>query len=509
VIEDFERCYRALQSKDSRFDGWFVTAVTSTGIYCRPSCPAMLPKPENVRFLPTAAAAQEAGFRACKRCRPDASPGSPEWDVRADLVARAMRCIADGVVDREGVTGLASRLGYGVRQIQRQLRAEVGAGPLALARAQRAQTARILIETTALDLASIAWAAGFSSVRQFNATVRDVFATTPSELRVRARHRDQTRDQARGRARDRGTPPVAGGIDLRLPLREPFNVEGVFAHLVATAVPGVEEYVPETGTYRRALRLPHGHGIVELVPRVDHVRCRLTLGDLRDLTAAVNRCRRLLDLDADPVAVDAHLAQDAVLAPLVAKAPGRRVPRTVDPAELAMRAVLGQQVSTRSARTHAARLVVACGEPLASPDGGLTHCFPEAAAVAAADPAVLAMPASRARTLRTLAAALADGTLALDESCDRAELTERLVAFPGIGPWTASTIAMRAAGDPDAFLAGDLGVITAARMLELPVDGAALRARAERWRPWRSYAVQYLWGVLDHPVSHLPSTASN
>lgn len=509
MIEDFERCYRALQSKDSRFDGWFVTAVTSTGIYCRPSCPAMLPKPENVRFLPTAAAAQEAGFRACKRCRPDASPGSPEWDVRADLVARAMRCIADGVVDREGVTGLASRLGYGVRQIQRQLRAEVGAGPLALARAQRAQTARILIETTALDLASIAWAAGFSSVRQFNATVRDVFATTPSELRVRARHRDQTRDQARGRARDRGTPPVAGGIDLRLPLREPFNVEGVFAHLVATAVPGVEEYVPETGTYRRALRLPHGHGIVELVPRVDHVRCRLTLGDLRDLTAAVNRCRRLLDLDADPVAVDAHLAQDAVLAPLVAKAPGRRVPRTVDPAELAMRAVLGQQVSTRSARTHAARLVVACGEPLASPDGGLTHCFPEAAAVAAADPAVLAMPASRARTLRTLAAALADGTLALDESCDRAELTERLVAFPGIGPWTASTIAMRAAGDPDAFLAGDLGVITAARMLELPVDGAALRARAERWRPWRSYAVQYLWGVLDHPVSHLPSTASN
>jgi AraC family transcriptional regulator, regulatory protein of adaptative response / DNA-3-methyladenine glycosylase II len=509
VIEDFERCYRALQSKDSRFDGWFVTAVTSTGIYCRPSCPAMLPKPENVRFLPTAAAAQEAGFRACKRCRPDASPGSPEWDVRADLVARAMRCIADGVVDREGVTGLASRLGYGVRQIQRQLRAEVGAGPLALARAQRAQTARILIETTALDLASIAWAAGFSSVRQFNATVRDVFATTPSELRVRARHRDQTRDQARGRARDRGTPPVAGGIDLRLPLREPFNVEGVFAHLVATAVPGVEEYVPETGTYRRALRLPHGHGIVELVPRVDHVRCRLTLGDLRDLTAAVNRCRRLLDLDADPVAVDAHLAQDAVLAPLVAKAPGRRVPRTVDPAELAMRAVLGQQVSTRSARTHAARLVVACGEPLASPDGGLTHCFPEAAAVAAADPAVLAMPASRARTLRTLAAALADGTLALDESCDRAELTERLVAFPGIGPWTASTIAMRAAGDPDAFLAGDLGVITAARMLELPVDGAALRARAERWRPWRSYAVQYLWGVLDHPVSHLPSSASN
>ena len=494
MIDDFDRCYRALQSKDCRFDGWFVTCVTSTGIYCRPSCPAMLPKPQNVRFLPTAAAAQEAGFRACKRCRPDASPGSPEWDVRADLVARAMRCIADGVVDREGVTGLANRLGYGVRQIQRQLLAEVGAGPLALARAQRAQTARILIETTALDVSSIVWAAGFSSVRQFNATVREIFATTPTELRARARRRD------------RAALPAASGIDLRLPLREPFNVEGVFAHLVATAVPGVEEYVPETGAYRRVLRLPHGHGVVDLTPRVDHVRCRLTLSDLRDLTAAVNRCRRLLDLDADPIAVDAHLASDEALAPLIAKAPGRRVPRTVDPAELALRAVLGQQVSTRSARTHAARLVAACGEPLASADGTLTHCFPEPGAVVEADPSVLAMPASRARTLRTLAAALADGSLVIDESCDRAELTERLVAFPGIGPWTASTIAMRAAGDPDAFLAGDLGVITAARMLDLPVDAAGLRARAERWRPWRSYAVQYLWGALDHPVSRLPKT---
>ena len=504
MIDDFDRCYRALQSKDSRFDGWFVTAVTSTGIYCRPSCPAMLPKPENVRFLPTAAAAQEAGFRACKRCRPDASPGSPEWDTRADLVARAMRCIADGVVDREGVSGLANRLGYGVRQIQRQLRAEVGAGPLALARAQRAQTARVLIETTELDFSSIAWAAGFSSVRQYNATVQEVFATTPSDLRMRARQRDRARDRARGRS----APPVAGGIDLRLPLREPFNAEGVFAHLVATAVPGVEEYRPETATYRRALRLPHGHGIVELVPRVDHVGCRLTLADLRDLTAAVNRCRRLLDLDADPVAVDAHLSLDPTLEPLVTKAPGRRVPRTVDPAELAMRAVLGQQVSTRSARTHAQRLVVACGEALATPDGGLTHCFPEAAAVADADPSVLAMPASRARTLRSLAAALADDSLVIDESSDRAELVHRLVALPGVGPWTASTIAMRAAGDPDAFLPGDLGVVSAARVLDLPVDPGGLRERAERWRPWRSYAVQYLWGLLDHPVSHLPVAES-
>ncbi|HEX4493599.1 MAG TPA: Ada metal-binding domain-containing protein [Acidimicrobiia bacterium] len=519
MIDDFDRCYRALQSKDSRFDGWFVTCVTSTGIYCRPSCPAMLPKPQNVRFLPTAAAAQEAGFRACKRCRPDASPGSPEWDVRADLVARAMRCIRDGVVDREGVAGLANRLGYGVRQLQRQLKAEVGAGPLALARAQRAQTARVLIETTALDFSSVAWGAGFQSVRQFNATVQEVFATTPSDLRVRARKRD------------RGTGPIAGAIDLRLPLREPFNAEGVLAHLVATMIPGVEEYAADVDAasgehassagptarhgvrterarpskYRRSLRLPHGHGIVELVPAVDHVRCRLRLADLRDLTAAVNRCRRLLDLDADPVAVDAHLSLDESLAPLVSKAPGRRVPRSVDPAELAIRAVLGQQVSTRSARTHAARLVLACGEPLVSPDGGLTHCFPDAAAIADCDAAALAMPASRARTVRTVASALADGSLVIDESCDRAELVDRLVALPGIGPWTAATIAMRAAGDPDAFLAGDLGIVTAARLLDLPTDAPALLAHADRWRPWRSYAVQYLWGALDHEISHLPT----
>ena len=455
----------------------------------------MLPKPQNVRFLPTPRPRQEAGFRACKRCRPDASPGSPEWDIRADVVARAMRCIADGVVDREGVTGLASRLGYGVRQIQRQLLAEVGAGPLALARAQRAQTARILIETTTLDISSIAWAAGFSSVRQFNATVREVFATTPTELRGRARRRDRARGASHSlraastcgfRCASRSTSRVCSRTSSRPPCPESRSTRPTPARTDASS------------------GCPHGHGIVELVPLVDHVRCRLTLSDLRDLTAAVNRCRRLLDLDADPVAVDAHLAADDALAPLVAKAPGRRVPRTVDPAELALRAVLGQQVSTRSARTHAARLVVACGEPLASPDGSLTHCFPEPAAVVEADPAVLAMPASRARSLRTLAAALADGTLVIDESCDRAELTQRLEAFPGIGPWTASTIAMRAAGDPDAFLAGDLGVVSAARLLDLPVDPAGLRARAERWRPWRSYAVQYLWGALDHPVSQLP-----
>src|SRR6476646_10694056 len=346
VHEDFERCLRAVQAKDARFDGWFFTAVVTTGIYCRPSCPAT-PKASNLRFYPSAAAAQAAGFRACKRCRPDASPGSPEWDVRSDLVARAVRLIADGVVDREGVPGLSARLGYSRRQLERLLFAELGAGPLGLARAQRAQTARLLVETTDLPLADVALAAGFGSVRQFNDVVREVFATTPGDLRSRARRSD-------------AAPP--GTIVLRLPFRKPLWPDNLFGHLVATAVPGVEEW--RDGAYRRTLRLPHGTGVVALSPAGAHVACRLALTDLRDLSVAIARCRRLLDLDADPEAVDAQLSEDPVLAPLVAKAPGRRVPRTVDEQELALRAVLGQQVSTRAARTHAARLVTALGEPV-------------------------------------------------------------------------------------------------------------------------------------------------
>ena len=261
VHEDFDRCYRAVQSKDQRFDGWFVTAVRTTRIYCRPSCPVRPPMAKNVSFYPTAAAAQQAGYRACKRCRPDASPGSPEWDVRADLVARAMRLIADGVVDREGVTGLASRLSYSTRQVERLLLAEVGAGPLALARAQRAQTARLLIETTDLGFADLAFGAGFSSVRQFNDTVREVFATTPSELRRKARPGAEPSSTA------------AGGLSFRLPFRRPFDPTNVFGHLVATAVPGVEEH--RDGAYRRTLRLPNGSGIVALRPTPDHVACQL------------------------------------------------------------------------------------------------------------------------------------------------------------------------------------------------------------------------------------------
>ncbi|MCH0542430.1 DNA-3-methyladenine glycosylase 2 family protein [Streptomyces sp. MUM 203J] len=489
---DTERCVRAVQSKDARFDGWFFTAVLTTRIYCRPSCPVVPPKPRNMVFYPSAAACQQAGFRACKRCRPDTSPGSPEWNARADAVARAMRLIRDGVVDREGVPGLAARLGYSTRQIERQLSAELGAGPLALARAQRAQTARVLIETTTLPFAEVAFAAGFSSVRTFNETVREVFAVAPGDLRARAARRA-------GPAH----PASPGIIGLRLPYRTPLNPSNLFGHLAATAVPGVEEW--REGAYRRTLRLPYGHGTVALSPAPDHIVCRLALTDHRDLTHAISRCRWLLDLDADPVAVDAQLRADPLLAPLVDAAPGRRVPRTVDAAEFAVRAVLGQQVSTAAARTHAARLVTAHGTPVDDPDGGLTHLFPAPEALAGLDPEGLALPRARRATLTTLVAALADGGLTLGPDSDWEEARARLLTLPGFGPWTVEAIAMRGLGDPDAFLPTDLGVRRAAERLGLPSTPAALTAKATAWRPWRAYAVQYLWATDSHPVNHLPA----
>ncbi|MFF3756827.1 AlkA N-terminal domain-containing protein [Streptomyces sp. NPDC002185] len=489
---DTERCVRAVQSKESRFDGVFFTAVRTTRIYCRPSCPAVPPKPENMEFHPSAASCQRAGYRACKRCRPDTSPGSPEWNVRADAVARAVRLIQDGVVDREGVPGLARRLGWSTRQIERQLLAELGAGPLALARAQRAQTARLLIETTPMPFGEIAFAAGFSSIRTFNDTVREVFALTPGELRDRAARRSPA-----------GPAATPGVISLRLPFRTPLEPSNLFGHLAATAVPGVEEW--RDGAYRRTLSLPYGHGIVALAPRDGHIACRLSLTDPRDLTHAISRCRRLLDLDADPVAVDERLRSDPLLAPIVDQAPGRRVPGTVDPAEFAVRAVLGQQVSTAAARTHAARLVTAHGVPVDDPEGGLTHLFPGPEALAALDPETLALPRSRRTTLLTLVRALADGSLPLGPADDREEARARLLALPGFGPWTTEIIAMRALGDPDAFLPGDLGVRRAAEGLGLPGTPAALTARAAHWRPWRAYAVQYLWATDDHPINLLPA----
>jgi AraC family transcriptional regulator of adaptative response / DNA-3-methyladenine glycosylase II len=486
--EDFDRCYRAVQSKDARFDGWFVTAVLTTKIYCRPSCPVRPPFARNMRFYPTAAAAQQAGFRACKRCRPDASPGSPEWNVRGDVVARAMRLIADGTVDREGVTGLAARVGYTTRQLERLLSAEVGANPLALARAQRSQTARVLIETTELPFGDVAFAAGFSSIRQFNDTVRTVCDLTPTALRQRAR----TRFGGGG----------AGPLSLRLPVRTPFAFEGLFGHLAASAIPGVEEV--RDGAFRRTLRLPNGSGIVSLSPHPDHVQCQISLDDFRDLSTAIARCRRMLDLDADPEAVVDALSADPDMTALVAKAPGQRIPRTVDEQELALRVVLGQQVSVKAARTHARRIAEAYGQPVADPGGGLTHVFPAIEDLAKLDPTHLAFPKARQLSLVGLIRALAEGDVVLDSGCDWNRAREQLLALPGIGPWTAEVIAMRGLGDPDAFPVSDLGVQLAAKQLGLPADPRPLGERSVRWRPWRSYATQHLWTALNHAVNEWP-----
>lgn len=471
---DFDRCYRAVDSRDQRFDGWFVTAVTTTGIYCRPSCPAQTPKAQNVMFFPTAAAAHRLGFRACRRCRPDVAPGSPEWDVRADVVGRAMRLIADGIVDRGGVTMLADRLGYTSRHLTRMLVDEVGAGPLALARAQRAQTARTLIETTDMSLSQIAFAAGFNSVRQFNDTFREIYASTPSDLRVAVRRR---------------RPATAGTIALRLAYRPPLHRAALLEFLKTRAIPGVEVVTEEH--YTRALRLPHGSATVMLTPLPDYVAATLQLADVRDLAPAVARCRWLLDLDADPVAADAVLADEPALTEVVTKEPGVRVPRSVDGFEIAVRAIVGQQISVAGAMTVLGRIVRAgAGE---SWDGTELIPFPTALALAEAPDEVFSMPAKRKATIKALASALASGDLILDGGVDRVATEAALRAIPGVGEWTAAYIAMRAIGDPDVFLAGDLGVRRSAARLGLPDAPRQLERHALRWSPWRSYAVIRLW----------------
>ncbi|MBE4734562.1 DNA-3-methyladenine glycosylase 2 family protein [Streptomyces caniscabiei] len=447
---DEDTRYEAVRSRDGRFDGEFFFAVRTTGIYCRPSCPAVTPKRENVRFYASAAAAQGAGFRACRRCRPDAVPGSAEWNVRADSVGRAMRLIGDGVVDREGVAGLAVRLGYSARQVRRQLTAEVGAGPVALARAQRAHTARVLLRTTALPVTEIAFASGFASVRQFNDTIRAVYAMTPSALRAGAPRRPA------------GSPTT--GIPLRLAYRGPYRSTALFDVLAAESVTGVEETTGVRGhrTHQRTLRLPYGTAIAEVDERPGAappgrsggwLDARLHLTDPRDLTTAVQRLRRLFDLDADPYAVDERLGEDARLAPLVAARPGLRSPGTADPEEFAVRALVG--------RAEAERLVRAYGKMLDAPRGTLTHLFPEPGALAGAG-----------GPLGALARALADGTCRLDVGADRDATEAALLALPGLDARTVAEIRTRALGDPDVAPPGE--------------------AVPDAWRPWRSYAVQHL-----------------
>jgi AraC family transcriptional regulator of adaptative response / DNA-3-methyladenine glycosylase II len=474
---DVEAAYQALVSRDRRFDGRIWFGVTSTGIYCRPVCAAQTPKLANVRYFAAPAAAVSAGFRACKRCRPDSAPGSRHWDVRADLAGRALRLIAEGAVDDDGVAGLARTLHVSERHLHRTLVAEVGAGPLQLAVSRRAQTARLLIEQTELALAEIAFASGFASVRQFNDVMRREFGAAPSALRRAVPVRLAADDPA---------------LVLRLRLREPYDGDAVGAFLALRSVAGLEEHevAGSSWSHRRVVPLAARTAVAEVRVVGGHVVVRSDT-DLRDTAVLVQRVRRWLDLDADPGTIDDALAADPALAPLVAGRPGLRVPTTVDPWETVVRAVVGQQVSVAGARTILGRIVAAFGTPVS---GGFT-AFPSSTRMADVDPgdiAALGMPGARARTVQAVAAAVADGRVDL-RSGDPDTVGAALLAVPGVGPWTVGYVRLRALADPDSFPATDLGLRHAARDLGLAPDSRGLDARAATWRPWRSYAAQHLW----------------
>jgi AraC family transcriptional regulator, regulatory protein of adaptative response / DNA-3-methyladenine glycosylase II len=497
---DFDSCYRAVSSRDARFDGRFYTGVTSTGIYCRPICPARTPARRNVRFYPDASAAEAAGFRPCKRCRPEAGPGSPDWDVRGDLVGRALRLIDDGVVDDAGVRGLAARLSVTERHLHRLFVTEIGAAPLMVARSRRLQFARRLLRETGMPVTDVAFASGFGSLRQFNASMREAYGLAPSELRGGA-----------------GRPP---GLALRLAFRQPCDSGALLGFLSARAIPGVESVTSSPGAGRYTRTVPGG--TIELLTYPDHVLLRTSVvvgshrdlgrgtaepgAGLRGLARMVARCRRLFDLDADPYAVNTVLGADPVLAPLVAARPGLRVPGAYDGFEMAVRAVLGQQISVAGARTLAGRLVARCGVPLAGaasgatepgagerPADGLTHVFPTAEAVAGADLGGLGLTGGRIHTLHALATAAASGDLDLDGGGDPAETAAGLLALPGIGPWTVSYLQMRALRDPDAFPATDLVLRRALKRHGADLD------QTEAWRPWRAYAAGHLWASAAGP----------
>lgn len=462
-----------MQAKDARFDGQFITGVHSTGIYCRPSCPAMTPLERNVSFYRTAAAAHQAGLRACKRCQPDAVPGSPDWNLTDELASRAMRLIEDGVVEREGVPGLASRLGYTPRHLTRVLTAELGAGPLALARAHRAHSARTLLASTDLPIADVAFAAGFSSIRQFNDTILAVYECTPGQLRALAR---------RGSGRQAPTEGSTN-LTLRLPARAPFDGPGLMRFFADHAITGLE--AGDDSSFRRSVRLPGG--VAELTVTLDGeagVTCAATLSSISDVSTLVARVRRLFDLDADSVAIDQALAQDPDFAPLVAKVPGMRLPGSLDPEEALFRTLVGQQISVPAARTVLGTITRELGT-----DG----LFPTATQFVEGGREVLRGPSSRIETIMGVAEALATGDLVLDVGLPSEEFMARLTALPGIGPWTAGYLAMRVLGNPDILLSTDLVILQSAAAMGMPATTKTLAAYSARWAPWRSYAGMHLW----------------
>lgn len=464
MLLDRQQCYDALRSRDPRFDGRFFVGVRTTGVYCRPVCPSRLPLARNIDYYAHPAAAEDAGFRPCRRCRPETAPGSVDWTGGAGVVDRALRLIDEGALDDAAVDDLAARLHVGGRHLRRLFLEHVGAAPDAVARSRRAHLAKRLLVETDLRVADVAFAAGFGSVRQCNDVVRRIFHATPTELR---------RDR-------RGT--VSPTLDLKLAVRKPFDGAALLDWFRMRAVVGLEDVTERT--YRRRVRSAEdeqpGSIELELVNRegADHVRLAVDLPSGTSLGPLVGGARRLFDLAADPDAVDRHLSGDPFLAVAVAERPGIRVPGCWTGFEAAVRAVVGQQISVAAARTVLGRIVAAHG------DGA----FPAPTALVDAPLESLGIIGRRAETIRTVARLVVAGELALDGSLDHDSLVERLVAIPGIGPWSASYVALRS-GEPDAFPAGDLHL---KRVLDAPSDRAAAE-RAERWRPWRAYAAMHLW----------------
>ncbi|MEI9988394.1 MAG: AlkA N-terminal domain-containing protein [Aliidongia sp.] len=480
---DHDSCYRALLSRDARFDGRFFIAVTSTGIYCRPICPARPPKLENCLFMPSAAAAQAAGFRPCLRCRPEAAPELAVWRGTANTVARALRLIDEGALDDGDVETLAGRLGVGGRHLRRLFKHHLGAAPIMVAQTRRLLFAKALLADTTLPMTEVALAAGYGSLRRFNDAMRCSWDRPPSALRRAAKSR-----------------PPGSGVTIRLPYHPPFDWPLLLGFLGPRAIPGVEAV--EGDCYRRSIALDGRHGVVEIRPVAEAHQLEATIRfpGVGSLGTIVNRLKRQFDLDADATAIGAQLSADPLLAPMVAARPGLRVPGAWDPFELAIRAILGQQISVGAATVLAGRVAATYGEALQLEDGapppGLTHVFPAPAALTRADPGVLRVPRARAASIAGLAAALASEPDLLAPLLPLDETVARLCRLPGIGPWTAQYVAMRALREPDAFPSGDLGLRKAAITADGIPSIKELEARSAAWRPWRAYAAIHLWFSL-------------
>lgn len=478
---DHDACYRAIKLRDARFDGRFFTAVKTTGVYCRPVCPARTPRSQNVTFYPTAAAAQEAGFRPCLRCRPETAPDMGAWRGTSNSVSRALALIELGALDGSNVDALGERLGLGERHLRRLFRQHLGASPIAVAQTRRILLAKQLIHETRMPMTQIAFAAGFGSIRRFNETFRDLFGRSPGDLR---RLGGPEQAVARG-----------GEINLLLRYQPPYDWPAMSAFLRARAIPGVERVADNC--YSRTIEINGVQGTVSVRPAEGNaLRASIRFPMLSSLPVIIARLRRVFDLAADPLPICTHLATDPLLAPLVAKRPGLRVPGAWNGFELAIRAVLGQQISVVAAVNLAGRLVAVHGEPLTVPGRGLTHVFPRPEALASAHLASLGMPVSRATTLSAIAAAALRDIDLFGTTCGLGEAVQRLRAIRGVGEWTAQYIALRQLREPDAFPAADIGLMRALANAQGRRPAAdELLALAEKWRPWRAYAAQHLWAA--------------